>query len=427
MGLAAVIGSAPSYRSFFLAGLIVLSLITHAQDWEVYDMDNSPIPSTTVNSLLDDGSGGVWVGTDWGLCHFDGDGLWEVFQTGNSDMPENFIRALAMDAGGSIWVGFQSAGMAKWDGATWTVFNTSNSFIAENEVRDLFVDHRNWVWITTSSGLSVFTGSEWFLYDATDESHDGLILASSSTNCVAVRTDGLVCLGTVNGGLHFLEEDEVFYLNIPNDGFFDNTATDVLFDPVTGDRWVATPSAGVLRQQGPAFGGSWFQWALNIGFPADGISALSMDDLSQVWVATHAAGIVQMGTDGNWVQFDTGNSGLPDNETRSIAAGADGVVWIGTTYGGLARYQASVGAPELDLDMPIRVFPNPTTDFVTVVLDQRVQRFDWSILTMDGRTVKAGVVAGFSAQLELLDLARAPYMIKIGTESSTDLIKVIVR
>ncbi|MCB0769208.1 MAG: hypothetical protein KDC00_02250 [Flavobacteriales bacterium] len=390
-------------------------------------MDNSPMPSTTVNSLLNDGDGGVWVGTDWGLCHLHGDGLWEVFQVGDSNIPENYIRALAMDDGGNIWVGFQSSGLAKWDGSTWTVFNTSNSSIAENEVRDLFIDHRNWVWITTSSGLSVYTGSEWFRYDATDESHEGLILASSSTNCVAVRTDGLVCLGTVNGGLHFLEEDEVYYLNIPNDGFFDNTATDVLFDPVSGDRWVATPSAGVLRQQGPAFGGSWFQWALNIGFPSDGISALSMDDQSQLWIATHAAGIVRMGTDGNWVQFDTGGSGLPDNETRSIVAGIDGVVWIGTTYGGLASYRATVGTPEMDLDIPIRVFPNPASEVVNVVLDQRVQGFDWAILTMDGRTVGSGVVKGFSSQLELTDLAPAPYMIKIGSEGVTDLIRVIVR
>ena len=105
-------------RLFHVAIVTVLTFLSgssQGQSWEVFDVDNSPITSTTVNSVLDDQQGGVWVGTDWGLCHFDGDAQWDVFQTGESGIPENFIKALAMDTVGDIWVGFQSAGLAKWD------------------------------------------------------------------------------------------------------------------------------------------------------------------------------------------------------------------------------------------------------------------------------------------------------------------------
>jgi ligand-binding sensor domain-containing protein len=151
-----------------------------------------------------------------------------------------------------------------------------------------------------------------------------------------------------------------------------------------------------------------------------------MDGTGQVWVATQGAGIVRMNTDGTWVQFNTDNSGLPDNETRSVAAGAMGDIWVGTTYGGMARYNATVGVPVSDLDTRIRVFPNPTTDHVSLVLDEPASQFEWSLLSMDGRSVLAGVVAGSRSRVDLHELPSGSYLMKVNTDSSTYLIKVIV-
>lgn len=408
--------------------LFLIGVCLTAQNWSVYDLDNSPITSTTVNALAVDRLGGVWVGTDWGLCHFDGDATWEVYQSATSDLPDNHIRALALDTADHVWVGMQTNGVSYWDGSTWTNFNTSNSPIAENEVRGLFVDHRNWVWICTSSGLSVYTGTEWFRYDATDESHNGQILATSSTNCVAVRPDGLICLGTVNGGLHFLDDTDLFYLNIPEHGFFDNTATDVLFDPVSGDRWVSTPSAGLLRQQGPAFGGSWYQWALISGFPADGISAITMDGEGHVWSATHAGGVIElMPNGGTYEQYTTVNSALPDNETRSIEAGPNGEIWVGTTYGGLARFQPSVGVLDLDTDLRIRVFPNPTSRLASVRLDHGNGPFEWYLYGAGGMELERGSGAGNGMELTLVGRASGVYVLKLITAEGIAVQRILLR
>jgi len=312
-----------------------------------------------------------------------------------------------------LWVGTQSNGLVKREGEVWTNYTTGNSLLPEDEIRDLFVDHRNWVWITTSGGLAVFTGMEWFVYNATDESHNELILNTSSTNCVAVREDGTVCLGTINGGLHFLTDTTVFFLTIPQDGFFDNTATDVLFDPMNGERWVSTPSAGLLRQQGPPFGGVWFQWSAAIGFPTNGISAISMDTTGSVWAATQAAGVIKMGSDGSYIVLNQMNSGLPDDELRSVMATSEGELWVGTTYGGLARYSSSVGIERLDQDIPLLVFPNPASDHCIVQFGTGACSRAWSMASTDGKVVERGTSMGSSMELQLVGLDRGTYILEV--------------
>ena len=382
------------------------------QNWEVFDMGNSPIPSTTVNAISEDGSGGIWAGTDWGLAHRDAVGTWEVFQTANSEIPTNFITCLASDST-VLWVGTQVNGLAKWDGTEWTNYTTANSPLPEDVVRDLFVDHRHWLWVSTASGLAAYTGSEWFVYDGTDESQNDLILNTSSTSCVAVREDGTICLGTINGGLHFLTDTSVFFLTISQDGFFDNTATDVLFDPVNGERWVSTPSAGLLRQQGPVFGGVWYRWSTAIGFPSNSIGAIDMDQQGRVWCATQAAGVIRVESDGSHVQLDQVTSGLPDNELRSILTTSSDDVWVGMIYGGLARYIVNVGVEEFGNELSLKIFPNPTSDRCTVQFTSCAADLNWNLASGDGKVVQQGRSMGSILELDLSGTDPGTYILEL--------------
>lgn len=376
-------------------------------------MTNSPIPSTTVYAIAEDISGGVWIGTDWGLCHFDGEAGWEVYQVGTSAIPSNDIRALARNIQGHLWVGTLSEGLALWDGTGWTTYNTGNSPIPENGIRDLFVDHRNWVWITTSGGLACFTGSEWRIYDASEQSFGGLALNTWNTRSVAVRQDGTVCLGTFNGGLHFLTETSVFFLTTFNDGFFDNTATDVLFDPASGDRWVSTPAAGLLRQQGPTAGGSWYQWNSSVGFPSNGVNCISMDGSGSVWAGTQFFGLIRVDPDDSFTSFTTSGSGLPDNEVPSVLAASDGSIWVGTVYGGLARYRPTIGILESSLDPVIRVFPNPAAEWCVVEIAGASGTWSWEISDGQGRRVYLGFAVGGTTQIPVRSLASGAYVLTV--------------
>jgi ligand-binding sensor domain-containing protein len=57
-----------------------------------------------------------------------------------------------------------------------------------------------------------------------------------------------------------------------------------------------------------------------------------------VWIGTDG-GLAKIDTkNGNTIFYNRGNSGLPDNWVNSIAIDASGNKWIGTTWGGLAKF-----------------------------------------------------------------------------------------
>lgn len=415
-----------AYRLMVVLFLLGRTLMGNAQEWTVWDMTNSPLPSTTVTALAEDLDGGLWVGTDWGLCHFDGQD-WEVYQAGTSGLPENSVNGLAVDASGRVWIATDGAGVVVYDGIGWTNFTPDNSDLPEFSVRDIFIDHRDWAWMTTSGGLACYTGIEWRVYDDTPESYNGLVLHSANTLSVAVRTDGLVCLGTLNGGLHYITDTEVSYLTTFEHGFFDNTASGVLFDPASGDRWVGTPAAGLLRQQGPPAGGVWYQWNSAIDFPSNGLNCIARDVLGRIWAGTQFFGVVQVMDEDTWVQFTPANSGMPDNEVLSVLASSDGSIWIGTTYGGLARYRTINSVSEDDNGKDMLAFPSPCSDVLNVKLMGRLGAAGWSLIDGSGRSVREGnVFSQADLVIPVHDLAAGPYTLIVVQETKRVHQKVLV-
>lgn len=399
--------------------------VARAQEWTVYDMGNSPLPSTTVRSLAADGAGGIWVGTDWGLCHFSEGAEWVVYQEGTSPLLENDVRSLAVDAAGRLWIGTASMGLQMKDGDDWIAYTPSNSDIPGFGIRDLFVDGEQRVWVCTSEGLGRFDGTEWVVYDNSENSHDGAVLSTSNTNAVAVRADGTICLGTFNGGLHFIQGSAVDVLTSFDDGFFDNTAVAVGFHPSTGARWIATPAAGLLRQQGPVLGGLWTQWNGATGFPSNSTTSLAFDSAGDVWTGTQISGLVRVRADGSYVRYTQSNSGLPDDNVRSLLATPDGAVWVGMFLGGLARYAPSVGMAEHSPNT-VQVYPNPAKGHLTVVRPNGSGPATWRMFAMDGTLVGTGSMAAQGTRLQVAHLNSGAFVLEVRAGALVDRVRVLV-
>jgi signal transduction histidine kinase/CheY-like chemotaxis protein/ligand-binding sensor domain-containing protein len=57
----------------------------------------------SVNCLLQDRSGFLWIGTESGLYQYDGSRFWRI--GGKEGLPSAFVRALSLDRDGRLWVG----------------------------------------------------------------------------------------------------------------------------------------------------------------------------------------------------------------------------------------------------------------------------------------------------------------------------------
>ncbi len=77
----------------------------------------------------------------------------------------------------------------------------------------------------------------------------------------------------------------------------------------------------------------------NSGLPDNWVYSIAIDDSGNKWIGTSGGGLARFdGT--NWTVYNTSNSGLSSNHIYSIAIDSSGNKWIGTN-GGLARFDGT--------------------------------------------------------------------------------------
>lgn len=398
-----------------LAFILALGLrAAHAQAWQVFNSANAGLPSNTVMDVVIAQDGTVWAATDWGLWRYQA-GEWEVFQADNSGLPENTLRCLAIGPDDRLWIGTTLHGAVVYDGQDWEVIGTQNSPLPDDEVNTIHVDQQGWVWLGTVGGLACYTGSEWRIYNSSPSSYNGRILNGDHILSVASRGDGLYALGTLNGGFHFLTDTSVHFLTTFNSGYWDNTQKAVLFDAVSGDRWVATPSAGLLRQFGDWYGGTWFQFTtFNSGLPSNALVDLVQAADGSLWLATQTAGVARRSQAGAYTSFTAANSGLPVNEVNCLALAPDGALWVGLYDGGLARFDPAQALPEAAAPAGLTIAPT-VNDGSFSALGVALGPAHWEVLDQAGRVLARGMAvaaADGGLRLERLSLPPGGYLLR---------------
>lgn len=397
------------YRSLFGFVLGFLTVPVRAQNWEVFDMATAGFPSDNITDIVQDSEGIIWAATSWGLCRYDG-ADWTFYQTGTSGLPDNVIRSLAIDSLDRVWVGTQLHGISVFDGVSWETIDMDNSPLPDNEINSLAIDYRGWAWIGTYLGLVCYTGDEWRFYNTSDTSYNGQQLNGNTMLHTAVRPDGLVALSTLNGGFHYITDTSLTVHATYIDQFPDNTQNEAAFDLAENERWLATPSQGLIRQGGQWYDGPWFQYTTsNSLLPSNAVNCVRVDGQSRVWMGTLLAGLAVRSTDGSFTNYTSTNSGLPDNTVQCIMIASDGSIWAGTAYGGLARLTFTESVPEASL-RGIELYPNPCQERVFCDRGAHLEPSRWLILDPTGRSVRqGGFSAGAVTEIPLQGLAPACY------------------
>lgn len=410
--------------------LLVWGLVcppANGQSWEVFDMISAGFPSNTVVDLVVEENGDAWVATDWGLCRRVA-GEWSVFQMDNSGLPDNYLRALALDLSGNLWVGTSLAGAAVFDGTDWLVYDTGNSPLPDNQVNAIHVDHQGWVWLGTVNGLACYTGSEWRIYNDTDQSYDGLTLNTGHVIAIDTRSDGLVALGTLNGGFHFLTDTAVHYFTTFNSGFFDNTQRGVLLDTIANERWLACPAGALVRQIGDWYGGTWFQYTtFNSDLPTNALVDLARDGAGSVWLAAQVAGLVRRDPSDYYQVYSTANSGIPSDNLNCVSVAPDGTIWVGTYDGGAARFDRTTSVTAQQLGSGVALAPS-FNDGRFRILAPGFGAGAWEVLDCRGARIAAGSASSLdNLRVDLGSPAPGPYFLRLVSGGNPTVLRFVVR
>lgn len=386
-------------RSMLLVVCISSVVSTVGQVWQVFDMATAGLPSDQVTALAEAPGGIIWVGTSFGLCRYDGTD-WQVFQSGSSGVPGNVITALAVDQSGTLWVGTQLNGIGIYDGSTWTYLDPVNSPLPDVEIKSLSIDHLDRAWIGTYLGAVCKDGPDWRLFNTSDTSHAGLVMHGNVVEDIEVRSDGLVAIGTQNGGFHYLTDTSIMFLTTYDDNFPDNSQNAVVFDELNNERWLATPSQGLLRQGGNWWDGPWFKYTTsNSTISSNAITCLAQQVPGGLWFGTLIAGLGHRAPDGTFSAYTTGDSGLPSDAVNTVLVASDGSLWVGTGYGGAARLSFPVAVRGGQGLHAMQVYPVPSNGLVRV--EGLPGPSDWVLMDQAGRVAARGRFGATNGSLDL--------------------------
>ena len=325
------------------------------------------------NGIAVDSQNNVWIASGWGLVKFSG-GTFEILYSDTLQYYYKEANEVAVAPSGDVWISGSSY-IARYDGENWTVFQDeisgfytlclyvdknnklwagglqgfyvyngsywayqNGSTLINREVEVITEDADGRTWYGTRQGISVFDGIRWAHYNSSNSPLPNLWI-----NAIYPASDGSVFIATMNGTVKYHDGT---WQNYSFSRY--NVSFDQIHDAVVdkyGKLWVASGLNYGQETGSPIYPDSlqyfelekmhtvnlnqWYWW----------INSIFTDRSNNKWI-TSTDGLYKVNDEG--VEFfSTDNSDIPDDYTFTTAQDAAGNIWIGTIYGGLAKYDGT--------------------------------------------------------------------------------------
>ncbi|MCT4588471.1 MAG: ATP-binding protein [Carboxylicivirga sp.] len=304
-----------------------------------------------VSDIKTDSSGYLWMATFDGLSRFDGyefvnfkPGQNNPYYTGS-----NIISFIYPDNNGKIWFGTVGTGLSVIEPETGDFKNyhslgPKGQQIAGNNVTTICQsDHH--IWIGTSNGLSILNT----LTDSITNFKLSEFGVSDQITALFEYQNGYVWLGTEQG-LQLLKLQDNKLIEYPNFNHLQNRSRNYvnqIYKDDNDDFWIIH-SNYVQQITTQASGQLLVALTLNRSQVSEltGLrhyfNAFTQIDANNYWVGTNN-GLINLNTEDqlkiSWSKNDLFNAeSLSGNNITSMHKDREGVIWIGTRYSGLNKY-----------------------------------------------------------------------------------------
>jgi len=310
------------------------------------------LPQNGVQTILQDSSGFLWIGTQEGLVRYDGYSL-KVFKhepSNSYSLSDNNIISLIEDNQGNLWMGTSGGGLNHFNAKTqqFTHYRhqegDANS-LSDDDVMSLLEDSQGNLWVgTRGGGLNHFNAKTQQFTHYRHQTGDANSLSDDDVMSLLEDSQGNLWVGTRGGGLN--------YFNLKNQQFthYRHQAGDVtslsndnvwsLLENSQGNLWVGTRGGG-LNYFNPKT-----QQFTHYHHQAGDVTSLSDDN---VWsLLEDSQGNLWVGTRGGLNYFDPKTqqfthyrhqagdiTSLNDDDAMSLLEDSQGNLLVGTRGGGL--------------------------------------------------------------------------------------------
>jgi len=338
----------PSISIILLIGFFPF-LFVHQTKGQVLSVDHYTIEDglsqTSVNCLIQDKNGFIWIGTQDGLNKFDGYSF-KIIKHDPSDinsLSNNFINSIYEDADGNIWVG-TNFGLNKYNVYTDQFTRYVNekdeiNSIRENEVYSVYQDNNGYIWIKTENYLSRLNlkSNKFRHYEHYNDVFNFIPLNARFP--IFEDHKNQLWVGTKDGLNYFDRKLEIFkrYKNNPNDiSSLSGNNVKAIFEDSQNNLWIGTDN-----------GLNKFNWDTETftryqannsktSLSNNNINEIFEDKDGNLWIATDD-GLNKVNKQSE--TFTVYNSFLYNNEIivttsfTGIIQDQTGIIWLGTLQG----------------------------------------------------------------------------------------------
>jgi len=251
------------------------------------------LSQNSINSIIQDLDGYIWIGTQDGLNCYDGYTFKVYRPDPNEPMSLKYtsITTLSVDKRGMLWIG-SDAGLCRMhkqkDGSG------TFQYVDDCPVVSLLTDSKNRLWIGTNHGLKILKADKIY-----PDTVSYVIPEKYTFTCIEETRDGRIWAGTVENGI---------------------------FEIIPG-----APHSKIRRIL-----------ASSQTFKSNHIQAIHKDRFGFLWIATLEGGVSKYDPIRkefiNYIHNPRKTGSLSGNDVLSLLEDAEGRIWVGTANHGLCSY-----------------------------------------------------------------------------------------
>lgn len=252
--------------------------------------------SNFVTCIIQDLEGRLWLGTDKGLCKFDGDTFTHVPipWDGNENLwgeglNANKVLSLIQDKQGNIWFGTWGAGAFRYDGQDFTSFLANEGrkqadSVNRNVIQSILEDKEGNIWLgsMTHGGVSRYDGKKIKHFLPKDGLSDDMVRSSFQDRA------GNIWFGTLGnrrGGLD--RYDGTSFANFNEKDGLENSNVTCIYEDKSGKIWVGSGRGSVSvydPSASPKPDGKMFStFTTREGKSLEGILCIVEDTTGNLW------------------------------------------------------------------------------------------------------------------------------------------------
>ncbi|HYG38869.1 MAG TPA: two-component regulator propeller domain-containing protein [Cytophagales bacterium] len=304
------------------------------------------LAGNTVNSVIRDSKGFIWISTENGISRYDG--ISSVnFRSNEEDtcsISSNITYVVFEDKKKRLWVGSEK-GLDLFDR---TLDKFDRHFFKDIPVRAIYQDSKGNLWIGSDKGLYLFKESEKKFFRPFSSIFNETNIVYNTIPSITEDQSGNLWIGTSNGGVITYNFNtkilKKFTHQAGKSGSLSSDNVRKILCTKDNTIWVATYGGGINKFQQDTE--TFFVYAHN---PAN-IKGIANNAITTMW--EDEKGKLWIGTDGNGIDiFDPATNefyhvvpshynsrSLNNNVVRSINGDGRGGIWIGTYAGGVNFY-----------------------------------------------------------------------------------------